>query len=352
MEQNLQEYIGFKFNNKHSSEFGIVRVSQGSRFNENLLPTARDRSVAPQGYQGKIYQGSDYDTRVFSVSVAYDAMTEKQLQDMKTWLGDKKIHKLVFDELPYKAWYAKVTGTAQLKWIPFGETVNERIYKGEGTIQFTCFDPFAHCSQTQAKELYDYYTQLGLSLNANEELYSEKEDLEITNNLLSREESIPFTISEGNISDILVPGWWAASNFDFYKEIKPTINSTGEAVEVKYSLYNCGDVETSFNITISSNNIPKMDIELKRNGDGETLYMLELENFTLSGDSKIKINSKINLIEGYNGNGKSGNIYDSHIIGGSYFNLPVGRSDLIVTYYVADEVDSPIPDLDFDFLYL
>jgi hypothetical protein len=53
---------------------------------------------------------------------------------MKTWLGDKKIHKLVFDELPYKTWYAKVTGTAQLKWIPFGETVNERIYKGEGTI--------------------------------------------------------------------------------------------------------------------------------------------------------------------------------------------------------------------------
>jgi hypothetical protein len=95
-----------------------------------------------------------------------------------------------------------------------------------------------------------------------------------------------------------------------------------------------------------------MDIELKRNGDGETLYMLELENFTLSGDSKIKINSKINLIEGYNGNGKSGNIYDSHIIGGSYFNLPVGRSDLIITYYVSDEVDSPIPDLDFDFLYL
>jgi hypothetical protein len=35
----LQDFIGFTFNGKHSSELGIVRTSDGSRFNENLLPT-------------------------------------------------------------------------------------------------------------------------------------------------------------------------------------------------------------------------------------------------------------------------------------------------------------------------
>jgi hypothetical protein len=32
------DYIGFTFNNTHSSSLGIVRTSDGSRFNENLLP--------------------------------------------------------------------------------------------------------------------------------------------------------------------------------------------------------------------------------------------------------------------------------------------------------------------------
>ncbi len=33
------DYIGFSFNGVHSSELGIKRISEGSRFNENLLPT-------------------------------------------------------------------------------------------------------------------------------------------------------------------------------------------------------------------------------------------------------------------------------------------------------------------------
>jgi hypothetical protein len=33
------DFLGFTYNKLHSSELGIVRVSDGSRFNENLLPT-------------------------------------------------------------------------------------------------------------------------------------------------------------------------------------------------------------------------------------------------------------------------------------------------------------------------
>jgi hypothetical protein len=32
-------FLGFTYDNKHSSDFGIVRTSNGSRFEENLLPT-------------------------------------------------------------------------------------------------------------------------------------------------------------------------------------------------------------------------------------------------------------------------------------------------------------------------
>jgi hypothetical protein len=33
------DYIGFSYNGRHSSTLGIIRTSEGSRFNENLLPT-------------------------------------------------------------------------------------------------------------------------------------------------------------------------------------------------------------------------------------------------------------------------------------------------------------------------
>ena len=32
------DYIGFTFGDVHSSELGLVRVSDGSRYNEDLLP--------------------------------------------------------------------------------------------------------------------------------------------------------------------------------------------------------------------------------------------------------------------------------------------------------------------------
>jgi hypothetical protein len=66
-------------------------------------------------------------------------LDEAQFAMLKKHFGDKKIHDLIFDEKPYKIWKAKVTGSATLKHIPFSEGETNRIYKGEGTIQFTCY---------------------------------------------------------------------------------------------------------------------------------------------------------------------------------------------------------------------
>jgi hypothetical protein len=54
------DYMGFTYNKKHSSELGIVRVSDGSRFNENLLPTMQDKTVQVPGGDGMYYFGSYY----------------------------------------------------------------------------------------------------------------------------------------------------------------------------------------------------------------------------------------------------------------------------------------------------
>ena len=139
------DYIGFSFNGRHSSEFNIVRVSNGSRFDENLLPTIKDKTVEVPGRDGVYYFGSQYTQRQFKVDFAFDAMTEQNLADLRAWLGNKGIHDLIFDETPYKVYSAKATGTATAKYLVFEERDNPRVYKGEGSIQFTCYYPFARC---------------------------------------------------------------------------------------------------------------------------------------------------------------------------------------------------------------
>ena len=149
------DYIGFSYNGVHSSDLGIVRVSDGSRFNENLLPTIQDKTVQVPGGDGTYYFGSYYTQRQFSVSFAFDSLTEVQLARLKSHFGDKRIHDLIFDEVPYKVYKAKVTGTATIKYIPFAEGTTNRIYKGEGSIQFTCYYPFAQCRFKTRKEYED-----------------------------------------------------------------------------------------------------------------------------------------------------------------------------------------------------
>jgi predicted phage tail component-like protein len=127
------DYIGFSYNGVHSSELGIMRVSDGSRYNENLLPTSKDITVQVPGGDGTYYFGSYYTQRSFTISYAFDGLRENQVEFIKEFFGDKKIHPLIFDEHPYKIYYAKVASTTSIKYIPFSEN-NQRIFKGEGSL--------------------------------------------------------------------------------------------------------------------------------------------------------------------------------------------------------------------------
>lgn len=168
------DFIDFSFGDKKASDFNIIRVSNGSRFDENLLPTIQDKTVQVPGADGTYYFGSYYTQRQFSIPIAFNAMTEANLREMRQWLGDKKIKNLVFSEAPYKVYRAKCTGTATIKHICFMEN-DERIYKGEGTLQFTAYVPFART--TDGKKFTDDYGWI-LSISEGdieiEETYQEK----------------------------------------------------------------------------------------------------------------------------------------------------------------------------------
>ena len=286
------DYLGFTYNGVHSSNLGIVRTSNGSRFDENLLPTMQDKTVQVPGGDGTYYFGSYYTQRPFAVPFAFDGLTEQQVTKIKSHFGDKKIHDLIFDERPYKIYRAKVTGSATMKHIPFAEGETNRLYKGEGTIQFTCYDPFARCDKKWLEQYND--------TNKNE--------------------------------------WSAASG------LKDSQGNYDKLNGREILLYNPGDIESHFLLRVNFNDkhIPAGRIDLNGN-------ILEWNKIDMKdSDAYVKINTKLNLIEGYNlSENKTGNIYNQYIKDGAFFKIPFGESKLTIDQSVIDAV----PDMPIEYSY-
>lgn len=147
------DFIGFTYNGKHSfDDFGIYRTSDGNRYNDNLVPTMTDKTIDVPGGDGQIFFYTNHKNKQFSISIAFDNLKEEQYQNMRKWLDGKGVYDLIFDEYPNKIYSAKVTGTPSLKTVCFEEE-EERIYKGEGNIQFTCYYPYAHSEEKHISQV-------------------------------------------------------------------------------------------------------------------------------------------------------------------------------------------------------
>lgn len=292
--QYSSDYIGFTFNGVHSDTLGIKRTSEGSRFNENLLPTIQDKTVQVPGGDGMYHFGSYYTQRQFNISYAFDALTEEQLTRIKALFGDKKIHELIFDEAPYKVYQAKVTGSASIKYIPFAEGATNRIYKGEGSIQFTAYDPYAR----SVKKFLDQYN------NANKE------------------------------------EWKAASGM--------LESSTGydTLIDNTVKLYNPGVKETDFILTLNFANGIISAGGINIGADSQ----LNFKTITSQNeDDQIKINTKLNLIEGYKNGKKSGIIYNKYITSGTFFKIPVSNgTDIILTL---NQIKAYFDNIEYNYIY-
>lgn len=153
------DYIGFTFGGIHSSELGLLRVSDGSRYNTDLLPPLQDKTVQVSGRDGAVYFNSTYNTKPIKVPVAFDNMNEESFQKLKRLLADKKPKYLWFDETPYKQWLVKSATAQSFKWVCFDETNidgEKRRYKGEGTLEFNCFTPYAESRVQFLDDPVDY----------------------------------------------------------------------------------------------------------------------------------------------------------------------------------------------------
>lgn len=149
------DYVGFTFNNIHSSQLGIKSVTSGNRYSHSLLPTFQDYSIDIVGGDGSYYFGNTFKQKDFDLNIAFDDVTEQELRDISRWLyATGTISTLIFDERPYIKYYVKITKQPVLKYLAFEDSTGARVYKGEGSLTFTAFDPFGY-SVNKFLESYD-----------------------------------------------------------------------------------------------------------------------------------------------------------------------------------------------------
>lgn len=292
------DFIGFSFNEHRSESLGIVRVSDGSRYNEDLVPTTQDKTVQVPGGDGFYYFGSDYTQKPFTIPIAFDELTEKQFRELQQVFGTKELGKLVFDERPYKYYMVK-SSKPQLKYICFGKD-GERIYKGEGTLTFTAYYPFA-------KSVFKFLNE-----------YSDKNKDE----------------------------WKEASGMKAEKGTYDTISNNGSI-----SVYNAGDLEADFilrfSLPIDNTPIGDIKITLSKENVGKEEAFLDLNGFSKKGaDTGFQINTKTNLIEGFNAEGLTGTLYNENITQGDFFKIPPREEG----YQISVTGATPI-EIVYDYIY-
>lgn len=379
----MEDFIGFSFNGVHSTELGIKRASDGSRYNENLLPTFQDRTVQVPGGNGTYYFGSQYTQRQISVSFAFDALTEEMFMRLRSVFSDQEIHELWFDEAPYKIYSAKVQAPPTIKYICF-DVKGERIYKGEGSVNFICYYPFA---KAKYRFLEDYFEKDGEGNPTTVPLYSNMDEWKDESGLVRglKENNLPY------YDLISVDRNWKTDNGEIRKNIDEKIRR-----EYIY-IYNTGDKPTYlklyFRFPYDDNNNDNERKYLTHSGFTVSLYkgigesevvnedgaiaILSLKDIAPKGtDNFFCLDFKNHLILGGKDENQKGatsgpemditedfefstNTYNEYIENGNFFEVPVNKDDNLSTFTVSTVYSNfesyeclGIRKIDYDILYI
>lgn len=344
------DFIGFTLGNIHSSELGLVRVSEGGRYNEDLLPPLQDKKGQVSGRDGEVYFGSQYMTKPIKVPVAFDNMSEKSFADLRRLISSKTPQFLWFDETPYKQWLVKSAAAQSFKWLCFDEYRNgqkQRIYKGEGVLEFNCFTPYAVSRVVYLDDTVDEVL-----------LKNEKGRLVFTSLIGTNKPKVEdfYNFEE----------WCEGSRLKYRHDILNT-NDAYNGTEIEYEkyyedfriydyprkgvfLYNAGDIPLKPKITCqipndypvtndllfrlyAFNNSPKDEMNDEDFREiGEMIIskdMILQHRRKFSDDLYIVIDSKLKMIKGAQSeNQLNGIIYNKYHKSGDYLEIPVSNEDI------------------------
>lgn len=353
------DFTGFSFNGFHTEDLGIVRVSNGDRYDEHIFPDIEDKTVEIPGNDGQYYFGSNFRQKTFSIEIAFDKLTEENFRKIHTIFSTKEIVPLIFDEEPYKIYYGKIQDSPEFHYICFDQDLTEeekndiiekggevewieeitkseiypvlyqgytptfdeesatqegykldykkeeiqslkkRIYKGEASFTFICYYPFAKT----INKFLNYYKEKGYD----------------TQNIFQWSKAAGLLESKSS-------GKYHEQFEDIEVEVDK-LESSGEDSKFFYT-YNAGDIASPPLIYISFNGDSLGELNI---GITEDVIPSSIETKAIQKkgvDQGILINCQNHLIEGATNNGKiltTKNIYNEYIKVGDFFKIPPSK---------------------------
>lgn len=385
------DFTGFSFNGFYTEDLGIVRVSNGDRYDEHIFPDIEDKTVEIPGNDGQYYFGSNFRQKTFSVEIAFDKLTEENFRKIHTIFSTKEIVPLIFDEEPYKIYYGKIQDSPEFHYICFDQDLTEeekndiiekggevewieeitkseiypvlyqgytptfdeeaatqegykldykkeeiqslkkRIYKGEASFTFICYYPFAKT----INKFLNYYKEKGYD----------------TQNIFQWSKAAGLLESKSS-------GKYHEQFEDIEVEVDK-LESGGEDSKFFYT-YNAGDIASPPLIYIPFNGDSLGELNI---GITEDVIPSSIETKAIQKkgvDQGILINCQNHLIEGATNNGKiltTKNIYNEYIKVGDFFKiLPSKEKGFCSLLYIRGSGAAHLTDentkLLYDYYYL
>ncbi|WP_407708524.1 distal tail protein Dit [Bacillus altitudinis] len=130
----MAEFQGIYFNERPIPDFVKVRA-----INHSILPTINQNTITVDGKAGAYDFGNTIGTREISVDISIIAPEPNVLpfllEELSDWLYYDEEKELILGDNPNRFYKAKFTGDSNIK---------ESFLVGEGTLSFTCSDPYIY----------------------------------------------------------------------------------------------------------------------------------------------------------------------------------------------------------------
>lgn len=163
-------FLDLKFNNHWVSDYGLVVVSDGSRYSETLFPDFAHTVTNVPGKAGTTYWGTNVTGRAIKKKLITDGMTSRQYGTFKSLFKPGTYGELRLSESAFKYSYAYVNENSEFSFIPFESNITidgvsyiDIIYKGECELNFFLPDPYFYSDyylgRSEVSPIYDYTTE-------------------------------------------------------------------------------------------------------------------------------------------------------------------------------------------------
>ena len=148
-----RSFISFSYGGKVIEDYNLLAYTEGDSIDRPSYGNFDDISETYDVVDGQLYWGSHFTDNKLTLNIVTDGITERQLDDFKTWFRPGVTRELILAEHPNRAIMARIAEPPEFSFLPFEKVTSTMIagrsyetsvteYKGTGTITFVADDPF------------------------------------------------------------------------------------------------------------------------------------------------------------------------------------------------------------------